>query len=166
MGKICKAVYKQNVLTIVRNAYSGFQDLLSTKRGYNEIFRNFECRFAAAVAKMKSYSIQAQPQSLTAFMLLANSKIDVNQRISILSASTSHSSRPGSSPTNESLITSIRYDPIASVLRQRDSNKLYSTSTLHANSSTFPRSRCNDSHKTPQQIAEMKRKSRCKTCGQ
>ena len=166
VDKICKAVYKQDALTIVSNAYSDFQDLLSTKRGYNENFRNFESRFAAAVAKMKSYSSQALPESLTAFILLANSNIDVNQRISILSASTSHSSYPGSSPTNESLMAAIRYDPIASVLRQCDSNKLYSTSTLHANSSAFPRRRWNNSHKTPQQIAEMKRTSRCKTCGQ
>ena len=50
VDKICKAVYKQDALTIVRNAYSDFQDLLSTKRGYNESFRNFEYRFAAAVA--------------------------------------------------------------------------------------------------------------------
>ena len=42
VDKICKAVYKQDALTIVRNAYSDFQDLLSTKRGYNESFRNFE----------------------------------------------------------------------------------------------------------------------------
>ena len=125
VDNICKSVYKQDALTIVSNAYSDFQDFLSTKRGYNESFRNFECRFSAAVAKMRPYSSQALSESLTAFILSANSNINVNQRISILSASTSHSSYPGSSPIKESLMASIRYDPIASVLRQCDSNKLY-----------------------------------------
>ena len=115
---------------------------------------------------MKSYSNQALPESLTAFILLANSNIDVNRRISILSASTSHNWYPGSSLTNESLMASFRYDPIASVLRQCDSNNLCSTSTLHANSSAFPRPRWNNSYKTNQQIGEIKRTSRCKTCGQ
>ena len=50
VDKICKAVYEQDALTIVSNAYRDFQDPLSTKRGYNEKFRNFECRFAASVA--------------------------------------------------------------------------------------------------------------------
>ena len=38
VDKICKAAYKKNDLTMVSNAHSDFQDLLSTKRDYDEIF--------------------------------------------------------------------------------------------------------------------------------
>ena len=37
--------------------------------------------------------------------------------------------------------------------------------TLRANSNSFPRPRRNRYHRTPQQIAELKKKSRCKRCG-
>ena len=90
IDKICKTIYKQDTVTIVSNAYSYFQNLLSAKRGYNESFWSFECLLASAAAKIKSYSSQALPESLTAFILLTNSNIDVNKRISIFSASFSH----------------------------------------------------------------------------
>ena len=84
------SIYKKDALTIVSNAYSDFQNLLSTKRGINESFRNFESRFAAAIAKMKSHSSEALTESLTAFMILSNSNVDANQQISDLSSATSH----------------------------------------------------------------------------
>ena len=79
--KISKSLYKKDALIIVSNAYSDFQNLLSTERGNNESFRNFESRFAAAIAKMKSHSSKALSESLTAFMLLSNSNFDAHQRI-------------------------------------------------------------------------------------
>ena len=84
VDKTCNCLYKKDDLTVVSNAYSDFQNLLLIKRGNNEDFRNFESRFAAAAAKMKSHSSNALPESLTAFTLLSNSNVDANQRISIL----------------------------------------------------------------------------------
>ena len=66
MKKVCKSLYKKDALTIVSNAYSDFQNLLLTKRGNNESFRNSESRFATAIAKMKSHSSKTLPESLTA----------------------------------------------------------------------------------------------------
>ena len=114
---------------------------------------------------MKSHRSKTLPESLTAFMLLSNSNIDANQRISMLSAATSHSSNSESATTNEELINSVKYNPIASVLRQCDANKDSSSATLLENYTTFPRHRWNRNHRTPQQIAELKKVSRCKTCG-
>ena len=157
VDKICKALYKKDALTIVSNAYSDFQNLVSTKRGNNESFRNFESRFTASIAKMKSHSSNALLESLTDFMLLSNSNNDANQRISILASATSHNDVSASPLTNEQLIDSVKYDPIASVLRQCDSRKTSSTDTLHANSFSFPRPRWNRNQRTPQQTAELKK---------
>ena len=52
---------------------------------------------------------------------------------------------------------SVTYDPIASVLRQYDSQKTYSADTLLANSVTFYRPSCNRNQRTPQQIPELKK---------
>ena len=72
---------------------------------------------------MKSHSSKALPESLTAFMILPNSNVDANQRISILSSATSNNAESASTLTNEQMMDSVTYDPIASVLCQRDSQK-------------------------------------------
>lgn len=82
--KIRKSLYKNDALAIVSNAYSDHQNILLTKRGINESFRNFESWFAATIVKVKSWSSNALSESLTGFMLLSKSNIDANQRISIL----------------------------------------------------------------------------------
>ena len=156
VDKICKSLYKKRGFTILRNAYSDFQNLLFTKRGNNESFRNFESRFAA-IAKMKSYSNKALPESQTAFTLLSSSNIDGNQLISILSSATSHNAESASFLTNEELMDSVTYDPIAYVLRQWDSQRSYSTDTLCANSTSFLRSRWNRNNYTPQQIQNLRK---------
>ena len=153
------------MLTIVSNARRDFQNLLSTKSGNNESFLKVESHFAADIAKMKSHSSNALLESLTAFMLLSNSNIDADQRISILSSGTSHNTESASTLGNEELMDSVAYDPIASVLSQRYSIKTYSDGLLFANSSSFPRTRWNRNQLTPQKIAELKKKYSCKTCG-
>ena len=121
--KICNTLYKKDALTAVSNAYGDFQNVLLTKQGNNETFQNFESRFAAAIAKMKSHGSMMLPESLTAFMLLVNSNIDTTQRISILSAATSHSQNSESTTSDEELMDSVKYNPIASILRQCDTSK-------------------------------------------
>ena len=60
---------------------------------------------------------------------------------------------------------SVTEDPIAFVLHQSDSNKTYYADNLLANSSSFHSSMWNKNQRTPQQITELKKKYRCKTCG-
>ena len=62
VSKTCKCLYKTYALTVVRNAYSDFQNLLLTKSGKNESFRNFESRFTPAGARIKSDSRNALPE--------------------------------------------------------------------------------------------------------
>ena len=137
VDKICKSLYEKDALTIVSNAYCDFLNLLMTKQGNHESFRNYESRFAASLAKMESHDSQALPESVTAFMLLSNSNVDANQRISILSSATSHTSESTSTSTNKELMDSVTYDPIYSVLRQCFSNNSYSRSALLANSTSL-----------------------------
>ncbi len=59
---ICKHVHKRDPLSIISTAYSDFMHLLSTRRGQNETCRNFESRFAVAVAKLKSHARNALPE--------------------------------------------------------------------------------------------------------
>ncbi len=80
--KVCNSLHKGDALSVFSTVHSDFLNLLSTKRGPNEAFRNFESRFAAAISKFKS----ALPESLMEFMLLANSAIEPCQKISILAA--------------------------------------------------------------------------------
>ena len=114
---------------------------------------------------MKSYGSMTLPESLTAFMLLTNSNIDTTQRISILSAATSHSQNSENTASDEELMDSFKSYPIASILRQSDTSKSSSLDTLRANSAALPRHRCSRNQRTPQQIAELKNNSRCKTFG-
>ena len=82
VDKICKTLHKMDALTVISK---------STKRGPNENFQNFDSRFAATIAKMKSHGSRTLHESLTGFILSSNRSVDVNQRISILPAGTSHS---------------------------------------------------------------------------
>ena len=111
---------------------------------------------------MKSHSSNALPESQTAFILLYNSNIGANQRISILSSATSHNTESTSTLTNEQLMDSVTYDPIASVLHQCDSQNSYSSDTLRANCTSFSRPKRNRYQRTPQQIAELTKKFCCK----
>ena len=134
--------------------------LLSTKRDSSETCRNFGPPFAASVAKLNTHASNALANSLTAFMLLANSNIDSNQKICILAAGTSnHSTLSNLLPlTDQDLLNSVKYEPIASILRQCD--KANSSQTpLQANSTTLQRKK-----RAPEQIAKLKAQSQCKIC--
>ena len=84
VDKICKRLHKKDFLSVNSNGYGDFMALLSTKRSSNEYYPNFESRFAVAVSKLNYFAANTLPEPLTAFMLMANSSIDSNQRISIL----------------------------------------------------------------------------------
>ena len=88
VDKICKALYKKDAVSVVSNTYSEFLTLVSTKQGTSESYQNFESRFAAAFSKLSCHALSIQAESFRDFMLLANSGIDANQRISVLAAAT------------------------------------------------------------------------------
>lgn len=75
-------------MSVVSEAFDGFNSLLNTKRGQNETLKNFETRFSAQVSKFNSFSKTTKlPQCITALMLLSNAKIEHSQRVSALAAS-------------------------------------------------------------------------------
>ncbi len=161
-GKICKALHKRDALSVASTVYGDFLNLLSTKRGPNQAFRNFESRFAAAISKFKSHSASALPESFMEFMLLVNSAIKSNQRISILAAANTYSIEFHEDLSNSDLLSTIKYDSIASVLRQCDKGK--QNGTIHANSvKTSWRNNRNLKY-TPQELDEVKARSRYRRC--
>ena len=60
-------------------------------------------------------------------MLLANSNIDSNQMISILAAATTNNTVDTTTLSNQDLIEKVKYDSVASILRQCDKEKTSST---------------------------------------
>ena len=154
---------KKDALNSVNDTYGDFQNVLLTNQRSNETFQNFESRFSAAITKMKSHGSVTLPESLAAFMLLGNSNIGTTQRISILSAAISHSQNSESTNSDEEIMDSVKYDSIASILRQCDISKSSSIDTLRLNSDAIPRHRWSRNQRTPQQIAELQNNSRFKT---
>lgn len=56
--KIVEAVFKRDALAVVSEVYQVFLSLMTTKRGNNESFRNFESRFEAKVSKFNFQSTE------------------------------------------------------------------------------------------------------------
>lgn len=121
---IVNAVYKRDKLSSVSDANQDFMNLLNLKRGPTESFRNNESRFEAQVSKFNAHSTSSHaPDSLTAFMLLANSNVDSSQRISVLAAAAQPADLSDSDTTTDTFLKAISYDSIASVLCQCDRAK-------------------------------------------
>ena len=170
---IVKAVYKRDALSTVTDVYHDFMNLLNLKRGQNESFKNFESRFEATVSKFNSHSDSSKiPESLTALMLLANSNVDSGQRISVLAAVSPTADTENA--TTDDFLKAISYESVASVLRQCDRAKQgdmpSSPSVLNANSSSATTGGHDNRRKkgkktlNPEQLADLKSKTRCHTC--
>ncbi len=155
-------VTKFVALSVVTTVYGDFINLLSTKGGPNEAFRNFESRFTAAISKFKSHSASALHESLMAFMLSANSAIESNQRIYILSAANTPSIGFHEDLSNSDLLSTIKHDSIASFLRQCDEGK--QNGTIHSNSANISWRNNRKPKYTPQQLTEVKARSRYRRC--
>ena len=163
VDKICKRLHKKDALSVNSNGYGDFMALLSTKRSSNENYPNFESRFTAAVSKLNSHAANTLPESLTAFMPMANSSIDSNQRISILVAATAQSSELISSTASEELLKSVKYDLIVSILRQCDKAKPeHGSDAIRVNNANFPKRFYKGRKYTPEELAEFKARSRCR----
>lgn len=92
--------------------------------GGNESFRKFETHFNALVSKFNSHgSVICLPESITAFMLMPSAVIDDNHRVSILATagkdlSTAKSEQVPSRQTSADIGKHVRYETVASILRQ------------------------------------------------
>lgn len=69
-------------LSIVNKTFSKFTKLLGTVRGHNETLKNFETRFDAAASGYNSTAPSAKlTESLVAFILVGNAKLNDGQRV-------------------------------------------------------------------------------------
>lgn len=111
------------------------------------------------------------PEALVSFMLLANSNVDCNQRVSVLSATSSNISTTSSSSISDCL-TAASYEKVASVVRQCDdiSTKDFSSTIVenYANYSNNDNYRINDrsrsSQLSPEQLMDLKSICICFKC--
>ena len=164
---IVNTVYKKDPLSVVTCVYTELQKLLSIQRGGNELFKNFESRFEAQLSKFNALgSSVSLPESMSALVLLANSRVDSSQRISILAAAAPKESKLSSTASIDDYVRAVKYEAIASVLRQCDDS---SSSVQSTHLSAFggfqtpyrPRPR----RMTRDQVLEMKGKTKCAKCG-
>lgn len=124
VSAIIIALHIRDPLSAVSSVYQDFLALLSTKRGHSESVRNYKSRFAAAVSRFNTHAKSCElPEALTAFMLLANSDINSSQRISVLAAATSQDTNDLDSSSTDDYLKPVKYNAIASVLRQCEKTK-------------------------------------------
>ena len=172
MGACQEKGYKRDSLTVVSNISQQFLKLLNTKRGSTETIKNFEARFNAQVSKFKASADETKlPEAPVSFMLIANADIHNSQRVSVLAA-TGPTITTSSSSSNAECLHSVSYEKVASVLRQCDdgSNKeqkrTLAASYAHYNSNSG--SKRNNRHQkqtlNPEQLQDLKSKSKCHLC--
>ncbi len=169
---IVQAVYKPDPPAAVSDVYQDFLEVINAKRGSNESFKNFESRFEAQVAKFNSHSESSKlPEALVAFMLLANSNVDSGQRISVLAAAAPREDEFEENATTSDFLQSVTYNSVASVLRQCDKPKGSSSDVnrpLVTNAASTirkdPAAPRKKSKLTPEQLADLKSRSKCRKC--
>eukprot|EP00171_Calliarthron_tuberculosum_P022021 IDg22021t1 len=168
VDEIVNAIHKRDALAVVSEVYQDFIELLATRRGQSEKFGDFEFRFSAQVSKFNCHSdLTKLPEALTAFMLLSNSNVDANQRISVLAASSPTEKVFEKKSTTTDFIKSVSYESIASVIRQCESPKTIS-STLNSSAASNVQSRGKKfrTRLSPEKLAELKLRSKCNLCSE
>ena len=84
---IVSTIYQRDPISVVSEVYKDFNDLVFTRRGQNEAFKNFESRYAAQLSKFNANGSSVTfSEALSALMLLSNAGVDDGQRISIISS--------------------------------------------------------------------------------
>ena len=98
-------------------------------------------------------------------MLLANSNVENNQRISVLAASSPKESDFEATATTDEFLDSISYSSIASIIRQCDTTSSAPSTIrpLPVANVTVPRS-YQRKRLSPQQLADLKSRSECHVC--
>ena len=156
--KLASAVFKIDALSQVSRMSEEFANLLSTTRSENEKLKAFESRFEAQVCRFnESSGCSILPEALLALLLLNNSNMDNNQRVSLLAAVAPKST---DALTSNELQNAIKYEQVASIIRSSDSVSSGTEKYLKASSA---RSVVSD---RAARIAKMKENSKCAECGE
>ena len=122
---IVDCIYQRDAMSVVSEAIRSFNKLLNTRRNSHENMKNFESRFSAQSAKFNSLSQTTKlPECIIALMLLSNSAIDDNQRVSVMAAAAPSDSNLYNQSTNYQFLGVITYQSVASVIRQCDKANL------------------------------------------
>ena len=176
--RAASVIYKRDVLSVVTDTFRQLISLLQTKQADNDSFKNSETRFDAQVCKLNATCSGAKlPSALLSFMMLANSRIESSQRVSILSASCPTEEISSDADMNE-ILKRLTYEKVASIVRACDepsrltasrtpnaSNVFNASMTSGLASSSQSRPRRNQKL-TPLQLADLKSKSICRRCKQ
>ncbi len=116
---IVNAVYQRDFMSVVSEAFDGFNTLLNTRGGQHESLTNFETRFWAAVSKFNSFSNTTElPQCITALMLLVYASIEYSHRVSALAASAPAGTTFTDQSSNVGFLSVVTYNQLASVVEQ------------------------------------------------
>lgn len=111
------SVYKRDPLAAMSEVYTDFIAFLNTKRGQLESLKS-EALFEASAPKFNSEpTLSKLPDSILAFLILANSNVDSSQRISVLATSTPRDSDSTRDSITDDFLKAVSYGKIYSVLR-------------------------------------------------
>lgn len=175
--KVASAMFKQDVLSIVTDTFHRFLEVLRTKQGDSESYKNYEMRFAAQVCRLNATCEGSElPSALVAFLLLANSRIDAAQRVSILSAAAPIGSmKDATDRDGKDILSMLSYADIASIVRDCDEPKkpLQSngrsvsamSSSVAQTQSQHPKKPKLKKRLSSEELADLKSKSVCRVCG-
>lgn len=171
---IVDAVYKMDPLSVCNGAYSDYVKLLSIRRSSTETYANYEGRFSDALTKLNSSSAFVSIHvRLAAWSLIHNANIDPSQHLGVMSAAVSSvgSSKLTRSSGKDAFLSAIRYETFAAVVRQCDNNASATTAPTKIVSSMSTRAfdprksdRSRKKKLFPSKFADLKAKSRCKSC--
>lgn len=132
---IVDALHQRDALSVVSNVIKDFQALVGAKRNENETFKSFENRFQALTSKFHAHGAElALGEPILAFLLIHAAGISDHQRISIVSSLSSNlelgvKEEDGKKKTDAAMITSIKYESVASILRQCERDRTQPAAT-------------------------------------
>lgn len=116
---IIDTVYQRDFLSVISEAYEGFNRLLNTRRENNELLKSFEIRFSVSVAKFNSMLETTKlHQCITALMILRNAAIEHSQRDACLNDAAPNGRVFSDQSSNDELMSAVTYKQLASVVRQ------------------------------------------------
>lgn len=125
--------------------------------------KNFEPPFSVQVAKFNAMSETTKlPEYLTALLLLSNSAINGNQRISVLAAAAPADIPLDGVATNDQFLAAVTFQSVASVVKQfkmqevGKSMQASAADTSYKSGHRYPASKNNSNRKN---ISHLKKKS-------
>lgn len=102
--------------------------LMSTRTNPSESFRDFELKFNSQLSRFNSLATNASlTDSISALMLLANAMVDSSQRVSILAAASPTANLADLNDSTDGMLSMVKYECIATVLRQYDNQRQVDT---------------------------------------